>query len=309
MNNYLDTIKFQYYPNNIKIVQPSGELTLGQFLKSIKHPKEKMMQLFLDIEEASRIGDLKKKAELKAKLHYTTPAILSDGKGRSYENIISFNGIACIDVDGLEPEYAREFQKYLFYTYPFFIATYLSPSRKGVRGLIRIPVVNSVQEYKNYYYGVLSILQEYTGVDYCLKNPALPQYWTYDSEMNYRLDATIWDSIGIQIDEFKEFDGVIEPLETVEQEDIDGIKLFLKRMIAKVDVEQSGHNLVRSTSLLGGAYCGMGYMSYEEVRDYIFELIENSEYLQKGLRGYKKTAEQMITIGITSPLKYSRNER
>jgi len=306
--SYLDTIKFQFYPNNIKIVKPVGELTLGQFLKSIKHPKREMMQLFLDIEEASRVGDLKKKAELKAKLHYTTPAILSDGKGRSYENIISFNGIACIDVDGLEPEYAEQFKKYLFHTYKFFIATYLSPSRKGVRGLIRIPVVKTVQEYKEFYYGVLSVLQDYKGVDYCLKNPALPQYWTYDGGLLYRLDATVWDGKGIQIDEFEVSDEEFEPLEFVDPKDVEGIKLMIKRMIAKIDVEQSGHLTVRSCSLLIGGWIKYGYLPYDEAIDYLFDCMDESTYLQKGMRGYKKTAVDMVKRGMLSALKYD-NER
>jgi len=282
--SYLNTIKFQFYPNNIKIVKPLGEITLGEFLKSIKHPKPRFMQLFKDIEEARRVGDLKRKAELKQGLFYTTPAIYSDGKGRSYENIVAYNGVACVDVDGLEPEYAREFQKYLFDSYPFFIATYLSPSRKGVRGLVRIPVVETVEEYKQFYYGLLSVLQDYKGIDYCLKNPALPQYWTYDTEMLYRLDATIFDRKGIQLDEFKISDTEIEPLSNPSEEDREGIKLLLKRMISKVDIEQTGHILVRSAGLMGGAYYGQGYFTFDEMKDYLFELIDNSDYLQKGVR-------------------------
>lgn len=307
--SYLNTIKFQYYPNNIKIVKPLGELTLGEFLKSIKHPKPHIMQLFNDIEEASRIGDLKKKAELKSGLYYTTPAIYSDGKGRSYENIVSFNGIACVDVDGLEPEYARDFQKYLFENYQFFIATYLSPSRKGVRGLVRIPIVETVEEYKTFYYGLLSILQDYNGIDYCLKNPALPQYWTYDTEMLYRLNATIFDRKGIQLDEFQEYEGDFTVIENPSEEEINSIKLMLKRMMEKIDVEQTGHILTRSASLLAGGFVGAKYLSFDEMKDYMFELIDNTEYLQKSPRTYKQTCLQMLKVGLTSPLKYEKNER
>lgn len=306
--SYLDTT-FSYYPAKIETTVPLGEISLYDYLYKIKNPRPEIVEIFKKIEKASLDGDKKRKAELKQTLWYFTPCIKTDGLGRSYDNIVEWNEILIVDLDNLDKDFAVEMRDYLFNTYPFIIASFLSASKKGCKLLVRIPKCTSVEQFKSYFYGLMAEFQFYQGIDFSSKNCCLPNFLTHDEGLKYRIDATVWDGIGIQIDEFKEFDGVIEPLETVEQEDIDGIKLFLKRMIAKVDVEQSGHNLVRSTSLLGGAYCGMGYMSYEEVRDYIFELIENSEYLQKGLRGYKKTAEQMITIGITSPLKYSRNER
>lgn len=186
------------------------------------------------------------------------------------------------------------------------MATYLSPSRKGVKGLVRIPVVETVDEFKQYYYGLLSLLEDYKGVDTCQKNSALAHYWTHDSQMLYRLDATIFDRKGIQLDEFRISDTEFEPLENVEQEDIDGIKLMIKRMIDKVDAEQVGHGNIIHTGLVLGGYVGMGYLSYDEAVDYVFDLMDNSSYLQKGLHGYRKSMIQMIKLGLTSPLKYNK---
>ena len=64
--SYLQT-KFQYYPSDIRIVKPLGEITLYDYLYTIKNPTEQTVNLFKQIEEASAVGDLKLKAELKAK--------------------------------------------------------------------------------------------------------------------------------------------------------------------------------------------------------------------------------------------------
>ena len=91
-NSYLDT-KFQYYPSDIRVVKPLGDITLYDYLYKIKNPTEQTVNLFKQIEEASSVGDLKLKAELKAKTYYFTPCIFSDGQGRSYSNIKSWTGL------------------------------------------------------------------------------------------------------------------------------------------------------------------------------------------------------------------------
>lgn len=300
--SYLDT-KLQYFPNNIKEVKPVGELTLYQWLYSIKHPKESVMQLFKDIEEASAVGDLKRKAELKASLHYLTPATVSDGKGRSYTNVVGFTGLASVDVDGLTVQEAVEFKEYLFNTYPFFIATYLSPSRSGVKGLVKIPVCQSVEEYKSYYYGLLAELEVYKGVDPAPKNCVLAHYITYDKKLLYRLDATEFNQRGIQIDEFKIQTEECEDVE-IDLADVPKIKKLLKRMVEQVDIDHTAHLKIRSVGLLSGGYVGAGYFSAEEIKDYLFDLMEQTVYLHKGMRGYKLTLTQMINRGQLAPIAY-----
>lgn len=306
MSSYLDTV-LQYYPNDIKQVKPIGELTLYQWLYSIKHPKQEIMQLFLDIEQASAVGDLKKKAELKKSLYYVVPSTFSDGKGRSYSNIKHFTEIMVIDVDNLEPEYAIQFKEYLFNTYSFFIAVYLSPSRKGVKGLVRIPKCQTVEEFKQYFNGLMATFQEYKGVDFATRNAVLAHFITYDPQILYRLDATVWNGVGIQIDEFKPNEEENKPLEYVDPKDLDGIKLMIKRMVDNIDIEQVGHLPIRSVSLLIGGWIKYGYFDYDTALDYLFDCMESSSYLQKGMRGYKKTAVDMIRHGMLSGLKYERN--
>ena len=35
-------MKFQYYPANVKITKSLGELTLEQFIESVRNPKDKI---------------------------------------------------------------------------------------------------------------------------------------------------------------------------------------------------------------------------------------------------------------------------
>ena len=305
MTNYLST-RFSYYPANITITEPLGEISLYDYLYAIKNPKPHILEVFREIEKASLEGDKKLKAKLKEKLFYFTPCIKTDGLGRCYENITEWNEILILDFDNLEPEFAVEFKEYLFKTYSCIIAVFLSASKCGIKALVRIPKCSSVDEFKAYFYGISSVMQEYKGFDSSSKNCSLPNFLTYDPDLLYRLDAEIWDKIGIQIDEFKEFDGEFEPLEDIDPKDVAGIKLMIKRMLDKIEVEQQGHGNVVHTGLILGGFVGANYLSFEDAKEYVFDLMDNIEYLQKGLRGYQKTIIDMMKRGTLAPLKYER---
>lgn len=305
MSDYLQ-IKFPYYRANIESKLPIGEITLYDYLYSIKNPKPHIESIFLEIEKASLAGDKKLKTELKSKLFYFTPCINTDGLGRSYENITAWTGLMLVDIDNLEVEFAKELKQHLFETYPFIIASFLSASKKGVKALVRIPVCNSVDEFKSYYYGLMDDFQNYLGIDTSSKNCSLPNYLTYDKDLLYRIDTTIWNKKGIQLDEFKAFEGEIEPLKNISEEDVLGIKRMIRNMMLKIDLEQTGHVICRSSALLLGGYVGTGYLEFEEAQDYMFDLVDEVEYCQKSPKTYKQTIVQMLKKGASAPLIYER---
>lgn len=304
--SYLDTIKFQYYPNNIKIVKPLGEITLGQFLKAIKHPKPEILKIFKEIEEASLAGDLKRKAELKSKLFYIVPTVMCDGNGRSYDNVVSYTGCTTIDFDNLDVEYAKELKEFVFHNYDFVIASFLSASKKGCKVIIKIPVANSLEEFKSIYYGVLAEFQYFKGIDFSPKNAVLSSYLTYDQNLLYRMDAVDFTGKGMQVDEFKPCTKVIERLEEVDPRDVEGIKLMFKRMMAKIDVQQTAHLQILSIGLLAGGYVAMNYMDFDEMQEYLFELMDETQYMHKSMKTYKTTLTQMMNRGLLAPLVYER---
>lgn len=303
--SYLDTV-FSYFPANIESKKPIGKVTLYNYLKAIKNPQPHIVDLFMEIEKASLAGNKQLKDELKAKLFYFLPCVTLDGQGRSYTNLTGFTGLMIVDLDNLDVGFAKEIKEYLFKTYSFVIACFLSASKKGVKLIIKVPIVKSIDEFKAIFYGLMSEWQFYKGMDFTPKNSVLANYLTYDRELLYRLDATEFNKKGIQLDEFKEHVGEIEILKNVTEEQVNKVKLILKRMFA--NIIDAGHNTVRSASLLGGGFAGSGYLSYEDMRDYLFELIEQTPYLQTKLKTYKTTCVQMLTKGVTSPVKLKEDE-
>ena len=299
-NSYLDT-KFQYYPSDIRVVKPLRDITLYDYLYKIKNPTEQTVNLFKQIEEASSVGDLKLKAELKSKTYYFTPCIYSDGQGRSYSNIKSWTGLMIIDVDGLTPEYAVEFKEYLFNTYKFFISVFLSASKRGVKGIVRIPICTSTDEFKSYFYGLMDKFQEYKGIDFSSKNCALANYLTYDRELLYRLDATEWRGKGIQIDEFKIYEGNIEPIEEVTEEQTDKVKAIFSRGID--NIVDNAYPQMRNYSLMLGGYCSMGYITIEKAEDLIRDCISDNDYMSKNTKHYIKNGIDFLHRGLSAPLE------
>lgn len=300
---YLD-ITFQQYHSDIRITEPIGGITLYDYLYNIKFPTQELKDTFKQIEVASSNGDLKLKANLKKKLTYFTPCVKTNGLGRSYSHIEEFTGLMIVDVDGLDVEYAKEFKTYLFETYSFMVAVFLSVSKRGVKAIVRIPKCQSVEEFKSYFFGLSATFQEYKGYDSTAQNPILANFVTYDEELLYRTNATVFDRTGIRIDEFKISEEPLEELTNIDPKDVEGIKLMLQRMMAKIDVEQQGHLILRNTSLIAGGLTR--YIPMDEMQEYMFELIDNSSYLQKGLHGYRKTCMQMLKLGATNQIDYER---
>lgn len=291
---------FSYFPSNIKITKPLGDLSLKQMLDAIKQPKEDMIELFAKIEKASSEGDLKRKAELKQKLYYFVPTVRLDGQGRSYCNIVSFNNLMILDFDNLEKEHALAFQKYLFDTYPFIISSMISSSRKGVKAVVLTEGVSSIDDFKSVFYALATEMEQYEGFDGTGQNCVLSFYFCYSPELLYRDDAIPFTKRGGKINEMKVFEGEYEPLENVSEQDKETIRQRLRASLDKIT--DSGHFICRSTCLVGFGFAAAGYFEIEEMRELLYQLIEDTPYLHKSLTTYKKTCDDMMARGITSPL-------
>ena len=294
----MNNISFFYYPADIRIPTPIGRVTFQQFLKANKSPKGEIVSLFEQIEEATKKGDLELKSKLKEKLYYFTPCVETDGIGRCYSNIRSFTGLAVLDFDKL-PD-APAFKQFLFDNLKCIVAAYLSPSKKGCKFIVRIPKCQTIDEFKSYFYGLGFYMEKYEGFDPSTQNCILPLYLSIDPDLLYREDAEVWDIKGEKLDEFKVFEGEIEVLDNITEDDRDRVKSIVRRSMGKII--DSGHYIVRSTALSAGGYVASGYYTQEEMEDLIYELIDNNDYCKKNLRGYKQTAKEMIIRGMKSPL-------
>ena len=297
--SYLDT-KIQFYPASVYESAPIGVCTLADMLTSIKNPKPKILETFKLIEKASLEKNKKEKDRLKATLYYFTPCIWSNGNSRKYSDIVSWSGLAILDFDNLEVDQAIKLKQFIFDEYSFVIASFLSSSKQGVKAIVRIPVVKSVDEFKSYFYGLMVTFQWVLGADASAQNSSLPNYLTYDYDILIRNDATVFNKTGYKEDEFKVYEGEITIVDDVSEDDRETIKYILRKSFEKIT--DSGHYICRSACLAGFGYCGAGYFDTEEMREYLYELIEDTPYLQSKVKAYKQTCDDMIVRGLGSPL-------
>jgi hypothetical protein len=294
-------MRFQYYANNAEKPEPLGYITLDKFINSIKAPKESTQLLLEQIAQASADNDMKRKAELKRGLYAFTPCVNLKG-GRGYKDIISFTGLTVLDFDGID--YAYEFKQFLFETYSSIIAAWVSPSKRGVKALVKIPVVGTIEEYKEYFYGLASEMQVYKGFDDSNKNAVLILFIGYDPNILIRTDYTTWDIKGSQINDFDKAQIIpipdIKPTSAQSQWVVDS---FCKTVNG---INNEAHPQIRNASVALGGYVASNYLGYYEAVNLAKSLISQNAYMQKGISGYQKTAVQSINIGLTRPLTFSK---
>lgn len=304
-------IKFQYYPSNVKIPKPLGKCTLEYFLKAHMSPSEKILTAIRTIREISGKKELtppqkKLKDHLKKQLFYFTPSVITDGKGRSYHNIVKFTGIMVMEFDKIK--HVEEFKQFVFDRLNSCICAYVSPSGKGVKTLIKIPVCKDIEEYKSYFYGIAYYFEKYKGFDPSNQNPILPLFISYDKDILIRKNPTTWTTKGDKIHKMKVGETNSGLITYPKHKDRNFIKNILKKQLKKVEEEQAGHYNIRSASLLAGGYVAAGYFDFDEMQDFMYEEMENIDYLHKDMKGYKRTCTQMINKGLEGPL-YLRDEK
>ena len=294
---YKDTIKFQYYPAKITGIKPIGWVTLDQFIKANSNPNGHIKELFKKIEYSASIGDLKTKQELKEHLYSFTPCVnVSDI--RAYKCITSFTGLLVLDFDKVDN--AADLKRYLFDTYECIYLCWISPSKKGVKALVKIPVVNTVNQFKAYYFGIAEEMEQYNGFDSTGQNSVLPLYQSYDPEMLIRENPTLWTTTGINRKAFE-----IQPIAPIISPELSTGKenVISKIIYSGIDkIKDNGHPQLRSLCLSIGGYVANQYMNFNDAIDIIYNRIESNHYLQKGISGYKKTARWAVLNGTSRPL-------
>lgn len=295
-------MKFQYYPANVKITKSLGELTLEQFIESVRNPKDKIKKCFLEIQAAAENGDEELKVKLKTEnLYYFTPSVYTDGEGRSYSNIIDFTGLMVVEFDKVD--FAEELKHYIFNDIKSVICAFMSPSKKGCKFIIKIPKCKDVEEYKEYYSGISYYLDKISGYDVANYNPILPLFMSWDEDILYRTDAETWTRKGYKIGGFDYKAPVSSkplPENTIKQSDIDRVHRRIKNMFDRII--DNGHPQVRSIALSMGGWVAQGYLTELEAQSLGEQYINFNGYLSKKASIYKKTLSTFIREGMKSPL-------
>ena len=300
MDNFLDSVSFQFFPAKIWEAKPIGELTLSQFLNAHKNPTQQTIDVISKIQEASRNGDIKLKDELKQNNLYSfVPSVKLDGNGRGLINIVDYNPIMMVEFDKIS--HSKELKERLFNNLKSVIAAWISPSGKGLKLLIRIPKPKSVEEYKQYYCGIAYYLSQYEGFDGVNFNIVLPLFLSYDKEILIRQDAEEWTQRGGKIDAFKPFEGEFEVPDDIDEDIKEKIVQKITYLVNQID--DNAHPRIRNISTIFGGFCSQYGFNVDEADDLLCYLIEQNEYMQKNIRGYCKTAKEFLRKGFLAPLE------
>ena len=296
--------EFQYYKGTITADRPEGFVTLERMLKSISNPKPELKMLLDEIKQAAAAGDEHRKAELKTKLFSFTPcAIISNW--RNYENIQRFTGLAVLDFDKIS--FAKELKTYLFENYPCIVATWISPSGKGVKAIFKIPVVQSVDEFKRYFFGMETELSpEIKGFDIINQNPIQKLFIGEDPEILIRTNATEWNIKGAKINSIKSSTVPSSPITPTTAQTQWIVNWYTKTINS---INTNGHPQVRENAITLGGYIGGGYIQQNEAETLAKQLISNNHYLSKDPDNYIKTALWGINEGIKNPLFWNQEHK
>lgn len=295
--NSTKKINFQYYPAKVNSNNPLGYVSLEYFLNAQKNPKPNTLKIFNAIAKAELDGDMKLKSELKQNsLYYFTPCV-TVSRRRRYADIKYFTGLLVLDFDHIDN--ADEFKEFIFNEYKFIVSCWLSPSKKGVKAFVNIPISKDVDEFKQYYYAATNIFDVYDGWDPSNKNAVLPLFQSYDKELLYRDDADRFTQ--------KAIDPKNLPPDTVRRS-IPHSTQGKERLIFKIaetgitKIGSPGHPQLRSMCISLGGYVASGYIDKTSIILHVENLIEMNSYLRKGLKGYKQTARWSINEGMKKPI-------
>jgi len=304
-------IVFNYFSGNIKFIVPLGTVTLDEFIKAHKNPSPNTWDVMAKIQVALANGDIKLKRELKHKLYSFVPAALFKvGWGRKYANIDRYAGLMQLDFDAIETvEKAHELKEYLFTTYQCVVCAYLSPSKRGVKALIRITRPRDKEHYQAIYKTVEKEFEQLGYFDTATKNIVLPLFLSIDKEIYSRdfSEAVAWDKEDWAEPKRNTSSptNLTFPSQRFETKEVyfyeKTVRLFKKKIES---IDGAGHPQVRSACLVLGSRVGAGYITRSEAEFLAEVLISGNEYLNKNTDCYIKTAMWCINEGISNPKEY-----
>jgi len=312
-----DNIQFQYYGTKAYEVTAKGFITLTKFLEDHTSTENKL--LFDNIAQAETEGNTQLKAQLKQNnLRAFTPCVIvgklqdngytsnkPDVVGyKDYAHIEKFTGLMVLDFDHLS-KYdidAKELKELLYKSYSCLYAVWLSPSRDGIKALVKIPIVKTVKEFQEYHEGIITELADVEGLDTTTQNPTLSLFQSFDPDLLFRCDPDLWTKKAEKVSYYK-----YKPTQPPSKIDVTDSKRktvlkIIRTGFNNITNTTGGHPNLRGLCISIGGYVGSGYLSESEAVQLIDYLIESHPYLQKGVKGYQKTAHKFITEGQTRPI-------
>jgi hypothetical protein len=184
--------------------------------------------------------DKAKRNELKAKL----PSYCFGGEfsHRSVSGLKTPSGLCCIDFDNFEStKEAKDFKDFIK-DCPFIFAAFISPSGLGVKGLVKIPIVESNDEYNAYF---SSIGNFFGHPKWDNNNNGIGRvcYESYDPEIYVNHNSQVWESKEIEEVEELGVDEAIIPV-TSENRIISNLLVWFNKKYPMVSGNRN-NNLIK----------------------------------------------------------------
>ena len=313
-----DNIQFQYYGTKVHEVTALGLTTLTKFLEDNISTENKI--LFDNIAQAESEGNFQLKAQLKQNnLRAFTPCVVVGKHNpgskyktnkpeivgyKDYAHIEKFTGLMVLDFDHLSKYnlVAAELKEYLYNTYNWIFAVWLSPSKDGIKCLVKIPIVTTVKEFQQYHEGMVTELANIEGLDGTTKNPTLSLFQSYDPDLLFRSDPSTWTKKAIKplVTDVKR--AIVKPVINVSTRDRKTVLKIIITGFNNISISTGGHPQLRALCISVGGYVGTGYITQLEAFQLIDYIIAKHPYLQKGTVGYQKTAHKFIEDGQSRPI-------
>jgi hypothetical protein len=297
-------IQFPYYSGNIKLTNVLGHVSLERFIQSIKSPKQNMLELFNQI---SLEQDKAKRRELKWGLYSFTPSVMIDkGKKRRLDNVVYFNPVIQIDIDNLDSTNEAIRVKEELFDFDWCLTAFLSPSKKGVKGLMLVNQATSLLQFKAIYKSLLKNFERFKGLDFATKNAVLPLFLSYDKDILYR---DIGDC-AVYVDEDWSVDSGLSPTTSTttiiynKSEDRLKNRVLSNAQFSVENIVNNGHPQIMRAALIMGSRIAAGYIDQSTGTNHIVNLMQNNSYLKKNVKGYEKTILWGIEKGMANPIRF-----
>jgi len=274
-----------------------GRIELAQAIDEIKKPNQKDLKII----QARRNGEETDKTKLRS---YVFGALFKNDRRRK-QDLLAGTGIAILDFDVLSKFKVDPytFKQEMFEYYTFIIAAFISPSGDGVKFLINIPVVDNPNDYTSYYNALFEDFLKYPGLDPSGKDITRLCFTSYDTEVFYRNNPTLWD-VKIELPQQKvtnKAGKIINPTE-----DRKHIKNIMSKAFREI-VEHPMHPRVMKMATTMGGYVKAGYYKHEESVEMLENFIDNNDAMdKKDLR--KQNIADGINYGIDAGALYLEND-
>ena len=191
-------------------------------------------------------------AEYKQAKKDRLPAITFGGKFdyRANKGLVEASGLMTLDFDHVKNlDELRDKLSNDPYIYTFF----LSPSGRGVKALVRIPVVQDDAQYKDYYY---SFMERYNALDSSGKDISRACFVSHDPNILVNYTCKVWDV------KYSEKEPPMK-INSAKKVDVD-YKLLSKICNVIRNAEEGERNIkIYNASMLAGGYIANGKLDYD----------------------------------------------